>query len=146
MYLQGTEPIDNTEDVIDSRDVIARIAYLENATNVECTCERTETLTTHKDGCPVPDGVDEDEVTELATLRELASDGEVNAADWHHGATLVRETYFEDYARQFAEDIGTIDSDAAWPACHIDWPAAARALSQDYTDLDFNGVTYLVRS
>ncbi len=59
------------------------------------------------------------------------------------GLTLVHERYFEDYARQLAEDTGAIDDDAHWPATHIDWPAAADELKMDYTELDVevDGVT-----
>jgi len=118
--------ITNDADVIDSRDIKTRIADLE----------------TQRD-----EGNDygEDEAAELASLQVLASAGESASADWHYGETLIRDSYFEDYARDTAESIGAIQSDAGWPMDYIDWPAAADALKMDYTSVDFDGVTYWVR-
>lgn len=65
--------------------------------------------------------------------------------DWQYGATLIRGTYFEDYARQFAEDIGALEGCDRWPATCIDWEKAASELQCDYTAVDFDGVGYWVR-
>lgn len=116
------EPINNSQDLIDSRDVIARIKELEETENR-----------------------DDEENDELAALKALADEGE-NVADWIPGATLIRKSHFEDYAREFAEDIGAIGRDAGWPTDHIDWPAAADALKMDYTIVDFDGVEYFAHS
>lgn len=121
--MRPTDPITNTEDIIDSRDVIARIEYLSDEDYTRSAMEETE----------------------LATLRALASEGE-GCADWEYGEALIRDSYFEDYARELAEDIGAIDRKATWPNQYIDWEAAAEALQQDYTSIDFDGVTYWVRS
>ena len=48
--------------------------------------------------------------------------------------------------RDLAEDLGTVDRDAPWPLCHIDWTAAAAALEQDYTTVSYQGDDYLARS
>ena len=123
---------DTDSDVIDSRDVIARIAELEG----------------ERDGYDGVEGWAEDypeEAAELAALVALQEEAEGYAEDWTHGVTLIRESYFEDYARELAEDIGAIAKDAQWPACHIDWDAACDALKMDYTEVDFDGVSYWVR-
>lgn len=112
--------ISNSDDVIDSRDVIARIADLEG----------TE---------------DEEEQAELKALEVLAEEGE-GSPDWHHGETLIRDSYFEDYARELAEDIGAIQPNAAWPNNCIDWERAAEELKADYFEVDYDGVTYLIRA
>lgn len=124
--------ITNTDDVIDSLDVIARIEELED--------QRDAALED-----PEEPELDEDEAKELAELKALASEGE-GLADWTYGAALIHEDHFEDYARQLAEDIGAIDPDASWPASYIDWEAAADALKVDYTAVDFGGQTYFARS
>ena len=112
------------ENIIDSRDIIERIAELEaNA-----------------------DGLDDDEKAELAIWREVAEEGENSASDWSYGATLILDSYFEDYARELAEDIGAVPKDLSWPACHIDWEAAADALKMDYTEIEIDGLTYWARS
>lgn len=137
--------ISNRADVLDSRDIIARIKELED--------ERDD----FTDSPQSREGLDpddephtwaetfEDDAAELTALRALAEEGE-SLSDWAHGETLIRDSYFEDYARELAEDIGAIGKDLPWPACHIDWEAAADALKQDYTSLEYGGVTYWARS
>lgn len=121
--------IDSSQDLMDSRDII----------------ERLEELREMRESVESSGKVYEDEDLELSVLEELNTSGENATSDWVHGATLIRDDYFEDYARQLAEDLGAIDADAAWPACHIDWEAAATSLQMDYTSLEFEGVTYWVR-
>jgi hypothetical protein len=111
--------ITNVEDIIDSRDVIARIAYLEGTD-------------------------DEDEKHELKVLEELVEQCEY-CSDWGYGEALIRGEYFTEYAEQLAEDIGAIDRTAQWPLNHIDWEAAAEALKQDYAEVEFDGATYYIR-
>ena len=125
-----TNEISNMDDVIDSRDVIARIAELE----------------TDLEGFEDKSGCEFDELSdELASLKALAEQCEGYAADWKHGETLVRDSYFQTYAEELAEDIGAIDSNATWPHNCIDWERAARELRMDYTSVDFDGVTYWIR-
>lgn len=78
-------------------------------------------------------------------FEELAKEGE-GSPDWPHGETLIRDSYFEDYARQLAEDTGMLKGDEEWPLRHIDWEAAAGELKQDYFSVDFDGVEYWIRS
>ena len=117
--------ITNYEDIIDSRDVIDRIAALEDMQEEE-------------------DFKDE-EAEELKALQKFATDGE-GFPDWLHRQTFIRDSYFTEYAEQLAEDIGAIGRDAPWPACHIDWEAAADALKADYAAIEFDGVTYWART
>lgn len=117
-----TETINNAADLIDSRDIIARIEELE--------------------GNSMRDGIEEEE---LRQLKELAEQCE-GYGDWEYGETLIRESYFEEYAQELAEDTGAIDSNAQWPLQHIDWEAAANELKIDYTEVDFDGVSYFIRA
>ena len=128
----------NSDDYIDSRDVIKAIEELES----EC-----DDL--------YPDGwdddteeSDDDSAGALPELRDLLAlqDEADGSPDWQHGETLIRDSYFEDYAQQLAEDIGAIGTDLPWPACHIDWEAAASALQIDYMSVDFDGVEYWIRA
>lgn len=135
-----THTITNGADIIDSRDVIARIAELES----------------ERDGF-APDDIDPgeaphtwesehaDDAEELAALLALQEDAE-GYSDWRHGAGLIRDSYFTTYAKDLAEEIGAIDKSAGWPARCIDWEEAADELKQDYTAVEFDGVTYWVRS
>jgi hypothetical protein len=119
----------NSDDMIDSRDVIARIAELETLEGIED---------------PVNDDLEE-ERDELKALRDLAEQASGYAADWQYGETLIRDSYFKDYAMELADDIGAINADAGWPANCIDWDQAARELRMDYTSVDFDGVRYWIR-
>jgi antirestriction protein len=111
----------NDDETIDSRDVIERIEELEN------------------------NPIEGDEIEELEQLRKLAEQSVGYAADWQYGETLIRDDYFKQYAMDLADELGALETDRGWPANYIDWNAAADALKQDYTEIDFDGVTYWVR-
>jgi hypothetical protein len=168
MSIDGTEPLEQ-DDVIDSRDVIARIEYLEsrrddsapcewfaNTAEVPAWCCNTHmydgtgdypTTGEHPGVCPFGEGIEpltEDEAEELAALLALQDEAS-GASDWTYGETLIRDDYFKDYAQELAEDIGAINPEASWPLNHIDWGAAADALKMDYTPVEWSGVTYWVR-
>jgi hypothetical protein len=87
----------------------------------------------------------EDEEDAYQALKAFASEGE-GLADWTHGEGLIRDSYFEHYARETAEDCGLLKDADRWPCTCIDWEKAADELKQDYTSLDFDGVTYWGRS
>ena len=126
--------LDLSANTVDVRDIIERVEELEN------------TVPPAEES----DGDDNEDREELATLVGILDDLKGNGGDeqWRgdwYPTTLIRETYFEDYARELAEDIGAIDKDAAWPARHIDWEAAAQELLQDYQETDIEGTTYYYR-
>lgn len=153
------------DDIIDSRDVIARFDELEAEHDAlkEALDEATEALSSLADDASederdaaqeaeddadsaLADWLGENE-SEFADLKALCDQGESYADDWNHGATLVHDSYFEDYARQFAEDIhGRGVANADWPFSHIDWKEAAEALQADYTSIEVGNETYWVRS
>lgn len=111
------------DDIIDSRDIIERIAELMDA------------------GSAPDEGPNDD--PELEALRALQEDAA--HPDWEYGVSLIRDSYFRNYAEELADDIGAIDASANWPLDCIDWNKAANELKMDYTPLDFDGVTYWVR-
>ena len=86
------------------------------------------------------------EESELEELFELESElgMTLEAAD-QAGLYFIDEDYFEEYARELAYDTGAIDSDSAWPCTHIDWEAAADELRMNYTEVEYEGNTYLVQ-
>jgi len=128
-------------DIIDSRGVIARISYLED--EVESLYESAKaddtelTRESFLDDC--------EEFKELDSLRALAKEAS-GSPDWTYGETLIRDSYFENYARELAEDIGVMKADASWPNNFIDWEAAADALKEDYRMVDFGGEEYWIRA
>ena len=80
-------------------------------------------------------------------LEDLAGSGGDHKwrGDWYP-VTLIPEHSFKEYAEQLAEEIGAINADAAWPANCIDWDEAARQLQIDYSQADWDGVTFYYRS
>ncbi len=133
--------IDNTDDIIDSRDVIARIEELEEERD---DIESDDTLDAEHVATNLTEW-DADNGDELRALKALADQAEGYCEDWHHGATLIRDSYFREYAQQFAEDIGAINPQATWPNNCIDWDKAANELQSDYSAVEFDDVTYWVR-
>jgi hypothetical protein len=152
--------ITNSQDIIDSRDVMARIKELdeerESLANAFVVAQdalydpsKSEEVSEHKeaitDAQTELEDWDEENGEELKNLKALTEEGE-GYGDWQHGATLIRDSYFEDYAKQTAEDLGLISSETQWPATCIDWEKAAKELKQDYTCVDFAGEDYYIRS
>jgi hypothetical protein len=81
--------------------------------------------------------------------KERASDIEAareEISEWEFGEQLIPDDEFEDYARQLAEDIGAISSDAQWPLSYIDWSRAADALRMDYSPITIGDDEYLYRA
>lgn len=117
------------DDVIDVRDIIARFEELEAR----------------------DDALEPYEVDEIAELRDLLRDlrgyggDEQWRGDWYP-ITLIDDVYFEDYARELAEDLyGDALGRAVWPFTCIDWQQAAQDLRQDYTSVDVAGRPYWYR-
>lgn len=84
---------------------------------------------------------DDDQKATLKALEELSDD----IGEWLHGNTLIRESYFQEYAEQTADDIGAIDRNATWPCNCIDWERAAAELQQDYSSCEIDGTTFYYR-
>lgn len=131
----------NQSEVIDSRDVIARIE--------ELTAERDEYVSGAPDGTetPAPELWAEDNpelARELDSLEKLASQGEDYAPDWEHGETLIHNDYFTAYCEELVKDTADLPKGIP-PYIVIDWQATADNLRVDYTEIDFDGEAYLVR-
>lgn len=123
-------PPTNRDDVIDSRDVIERIEELED--------QFADLEDEGEDKTP-------EDVEELVALKALAKEAE-GSPDWAYGETLIRDSYFQDYAEELAEDCGMIAEGANWPNTCVDWEQAAEELQQDYMSVDFDGVDYWIRA
>ena len=110
------------DDVIDSRDVIARIEELQSEKSLG-----------------------EAEAEELQMLEKLADEASEYASDWEYGETLVRHSYWADYVQELCADCGYIPRDMPdW--IEIDWKATARNVAQDYTTVELDGVKYYIRA
>ncbi len=151
--------ISNNDDTIDSREVIDRIEELEEQredalreqadAEVDAeAAEDTEEEAPEADQDEVEDltefGFDEDDAEELKVLKALAEEASQYASDWKHGATLIHEDYFTEYCEEMVKDIGDLPNEIP-SYLVIDWEATAHNLKADYTEVDFDGETYLVR-
>ena len=114
--------ISNYDDIIDVRDIIARIEELED------TIEDRQ---------------------ELARLQSLMDDmkgyggDEQWRGDWYP-ITLIRDTHFVQAMQELCEDIG--DFPNGIPSYYvIDWEATADNLRADYSAVELDAVTYWYR-
>lgn len=148
--------VNNSQDILDSRDVIERRDELtEERCDLEQAIKDAEEAAEDMTDSDAEDGAtpaedlrkakaallewDEENAVELAALEAFISQG---SSSWEDGETLIRESYFETYAQELAEDIGALEGLDRWPATCIDWEHAARELRYDYIGADFDGVTY----
>jgi hypothetical protein len=83
---------------------------------------------------------DEDEQKELAELESLSEE----ISDWKDGATMIPESEFVDYCMELLEDIGDLPKDLPGYIA-IDWDKTADNLRVDYSEVKYQGTTYLVR-
>lgn len=152
----------NTDDIIDSRDIIARIDELQSERDaLENDCDELKAALNAIDGedsreyreaeeaydtayITLTEWDNSDEAEELRALTALADEGSNSSDDWTYGATLIRDGYFADYAEELCKDIGDLPQNIP-DYIVIDWEATAENLKQDYTEVDFDGETYWVR-
>lgn len=113
-------------DVFDIRDVIKRFEEIENSTE--------------------EDEIDEERQTIQAFLDEVrGAGGDENwRGDWYP-VGFIADSYFEDYARELADDIGAVNEKLSWPNNCIDWEEAAKQLQADYSSVEVCGSTYWYR-
>lgn len=160
-----TTVISNMDDTIDSRDVIERIAELEderddldtehseandaleaaeaNPAQLE---ESGQTLTELRDiTAHAREALDNwnnsEEAAELAALLALQEEAAGSCPDWTYGAQLIRDSYFEQAMDELIADCYTLPEIPSFMTITLDY----QALQQDYTAVEFDGVTYWVR-
>lgn len=139
--------ISNTDNTIDSRDVIARIEELEAERSEIEEDPETEYIEACKN---VKDFDESEEGQELTALKQLAEQAE-SSPDWTYGEQLINEDYFTQYIEELISDCYELPKECnsgGWPWRHIiiDYEAAAEEAKQDYMEVDFNGTTFLIRA
>lgn len=142
----------NSDNIIDSRDIIARLDEL-TAERDELASEQVDAVDADADEECYQDNLDaantaledwdEDNAHELAMLKELNDEGE-GISDWKYGATLIAESYFTEYCQELVSDIGDLPKNIP-RYIEIDWDKTADNLKQDYTSVTFDGADYYVR-
>lgn len=139
--------ISNTDNTIDSRDVIARIEELEALRPAAEEDPETEYIEACKN---VKDFDESEEGQELTALKQLAEQAE-SSPDWTYGEQLINEDYFTQYIEELIADCYDMPKEVNsgdWPWRHItiDYEAAANEAKTDYMEVDFDGVTFLIRA
>lgn len=139
VYVEST--VDLSADVIDVRDIIARVLELRDERD-----EYNEKMGSPDAWVGVPDG-DPEELDMLeAILSELAGYGGDEEFDGDgYPITLIAESYFQEYAQNLAEECGMVNTNARWPMSCIDWEQAAWELQMDYSNILIHGFTYWYR-
>lgn len=160
-------PINTTDEIIDSRDVIARIEELEAEREAlsdaveECQAaydfHNSEDTKNGPEWDDLTEAIDRlaewdesEEAEELRNLQALAEECE-GVPDWIYGAQLIREDYFTTYIENLIDECYEMPkqiNSGDWPWRHmtIDYEAAADEAKVDYTDVTFDGETYFVRA
>ena len=148
-YTNTTKNVDLTADVIDVRDIIARVEAIESEVSYKDagdfgsmegwldSIEQTLTDT------------DPETLGEYRTLRMILNDLEGNGGDeqfrgeWYP-VTLIADHYFTAYAREMLADCGVIPADLpGW--VEIDWQSTADNVSVDYSTVTIQGREYMYR-
>jgi hypothetical protein len=124
-----TDTISNSDDVIDSRDVIARIEELHDIATDESADQNDRNHANN----------------ELQVLQSLQDEAEGYAPDWKHGCALIRYSHWVEYVQELLEDIGDLPIRNLPHYIEIDWERTAKNIKVDYTSVDFDGVEYFVR-
>lgn len=83
-----------------------------------------------------------DEIVEITDIEKL--EDEVGS-EFEYGVTLIEEDEFEDYCRDLVEECGYISKDfPSW--IEVDWSRTADNMRVDYSEVEYQGETYLFRS
>lgn len=82
----------------------------------------------------------------LKPYEELESELGMDLRHASRELTLIEEDSFEDYCQELCEDIGDISKDLPWYIKDaIDWEQVADSLRADYSEVEWDGGTYLWR-
>ena len=140
--------IDSLDDLIDVRDIIARVEELRADQDRYLDPEISEDDPgLHADAWA---DANPDKAGELADLTALmiqlenAGGGDIQWEGTWYPDTMIRDSYFTDYARELLEDCGDLPANLP-NYIKIDWEATTQNIRAGYTPVKFRGVTYWVR-
>lgn len=87
----------------------------------------------------------EDFEDELKEIEEIDTIENELGSEFDYGVTLVDVDDFEEYVEDLLDELGYIPKDfPSW--IEIDWEATANNVRQDYTEVEYQGNSYLGRS
>lgn len=70
---------------------------------------------------------------------------EYNVSEFSFGATLIEDNEFEDYCRDLVNDCYDLGNVPTFIKDNINWSGIASDLSVDYSEVNYQGESYLVR-
>lgn len=128
--------MNNTDNIIDSREVESRINELEEERdlyNEEPDCDDVTWEMLHPE--------EHLELQQLIALR----DDLAGYCEWNSGETLINRSYFVEYVEELCVELGYIsEQHPSW--IEIDWEATATNMEVDYTSGYWDGEEFLVRT
>jgi hypothetical protein len=120
--ITGSEPVVAGTDVISTCEIADRIEYLQFLDNDDIDAEFWA-----------------DEAEELGKLRAVMADVFGSGAD-DESVTLVSDSYWKLYADEYADEVYGLDKSGA--GAYFDYQQFASDYRSDFSQLDFDGVTY----
>ena len=125
---------------LDSRDLIERRDELLAEKGVADLDDDDDDSAEVLDAVGKLNGFTDEQQDELDELESVISEIGEDSADC--GVTLIPESEFVEYAEELLKDCGELPRDIPHYIV-IDWEATADNIKQDYSDIDFEGKTYL---
>lgn len=124
--MNATTPTNFDATTLEVHDVRARLAYLRS-------CAADD-----------PDGLDEDERTELNTLDEF--EGQCEGYDaWNDGPAILNVAHLGEWLQTLLTNTGELGDLPTYISENVDWEAAANEYTdQDYMEIDTNSGSYLI--
>lgn len=138
----------NTDNIIDSRDIIENIEELEDILNNLWEIDKKENPHTSFEDYIESVGILSTDpnyylADEYLHLKAFAEECKQYSADWEYGETLIHRDYFEDYMDEMVEDCYQLPKNLPyWISFTIDYDT----LEQDYYSVYLDGEEYLIRS
>jgi len=126
----------------DRTDIVNRIAKIEAETDDEGAEDRAERL---EDAREELADWDESNGDEYKALKDFCEEGSQYNSDWRRGVPCILESEFADHIKESASELVDVDLNR-WPFNCINWDDAAEEMKGDYTEIDFDGYAYYVRT
>ena len=135
----------DTRDLAERREALKQEildSFLENFPHYEEMTESFEDIRFEEEEIESWKEYFEDELKEIEEIDDVENE---LGSEFEYGVTLVDVDDFEEFVEQDLEDIGYIPKDfPSW--IEIDWKATANNVRQDYTEVTYQGNSYLGRA
>lgn len=82
---------------------------------------------------------------EIVTITDIEKLEDEIGDEWQYGVTLIEEDEFQDYCKEFVEDCYDFTDIPSLIKDNINWDGVTYDMTQDYSEVVYNGNTYLYR-